>query len=47
MKTHVNIHMSSVERLYNDGLITDNEYKKIMDRIVSEKVKEGAKARNG
>lgn len=37
MKNNIIIHKSSVERFYNDGTITYDEYKRIIDRIVNEK----------
>lgn len=40
MKIPLNIHTSSVDRLYNDGIITKEEYEEIMLRIIAEKVKE-------
>lgn len=43
MKTPLNIHISSVDRLYNDGIITKEEYESIMLRIVSKKVEEKEK----
>lgn len=44
MKTSLNIHTVSVDRLYDDNLITKEEYEKIMSRIIAKKVeaKEGA-----
>lgn len=33
MKTPANIHISSVERLLRDGIITPEEYKAILNRI--------------
>lgn len=40
MKTPLNIHISSVDRLYNDGIITKEEYEAIMLRIIADKAKE-------
>lgn len=47
MKTPLNIHMSSVDRLYNDGIITKEEYEAIMLRIIAENVKEKEGANDG
>lgn len=45
MKTPTSIYISAIERLYNDGFITNEEYKSIMLRIVLANVsaKEGEK----
>lgn len=45
MKTPTSIHISAIERLYNDGFTTNEEYKAIMLRIVLANVsaKEGEK----
>lgn len=47
MKTPLNIHISSVDRLYNDRIITQEEYETIMLRIIAEKVKEKEGANDG
>lgn len=47
MKTPITIHISAVDRLYNDSMITDNEYKTIMERIATAKVAEKAGEKNG
>lgn len=38
MKTPINIHITAVDRLYNDKIITSEEYKVIMERLITEKV---------
>lgn len=40
MKTYINIHINSLNRLFNDKLITADEYKRIMNRIVAEDIKD-------
>lgn len=39
MTTPIQIHVSSIERLYSDSLITDDEYKRIMNRLISASLK--------
>lgn len=34
------IHISALNRMFRDGLVTDKEYKTIMDRIVSATIKD-------
>lgn len=47
MKTSPSIHMSALDRLYVDGLITGQEYKTIIARIINEKVKDKEVGDNG
>lgn len=47
MKTPVNIYTTALVRLYDDGLVTDKEYKSIMDRIVAQKIEERAVEKDG
>lgn len=47
MKTPLRIHIANLDRLYNDGLVTDKEYKSIMERITAERLKERAESKNG
>lgn len=34
------IHIAALDRMYRDDLVTDKEYKAIMDRIVSANIKD-------
>lgn len=48
MTIPIQIHVSSIERLYSDNLITDEEYKRIMNRLISASLKaKEAKDNNG
>lgn len=47
MKTPTSVHISSLERLYFDELVTDTEYQKIMSRIVAVNVEEKRKEKGG
>lgn len=47
MKTPVNIYTTALGRLYDDGLVTDKEYKAIMDRIVAQRIAERAVDKDG
>lgn len=38
MKTPINIYTTALSRLYDDGLVTDKEYKSIMDRITAQRI---------
>lgn len=42
MKTPINIYTTALARLYDDGLVTDKEYKAIMDRIIAQRIAERA-----
>lgn len=42
MKTPINIYTTALTRLYDDGLVTDKEYKAIMDRIIAQRIAERA-----
>lgn len=42
MKTSINIYTTALARLYDDGLVTDKEYKAIMDRIIAQRIAERA-----
>ena len=47
MKTPMNIHTTALGRLYDDGLVTNKEYKAIMDRIVAQSIAERAVEKDG
>lgn len=47
MKTLINIYTTALGRLYDDGLVTDKEYKAIMDRIVARRIAERAEEKDG
>lgn len=47
MKTPLRILIANLDRLYNDGLLTDKEYKSIMERIIAERLNERAVSKNG
>lgn len=47
MKIQLTIHISAVDRLYNDKIITSEEYNTIMARLISERIKEKESADNG
>lgn len=47
MKTPINIYTIALARLYDDGLVTDKEYKAIMDRIIAQRIAERAEEKNG
>lgn len=47
MKTPVNIYTTALVRLYDEGLVTDKEYKPIMDRIVAQTIAERAVEKDG
>lgn len=42
MKTPINIYTTALARLYDNGLVTDKEYKAIMDRIIAQRIAERA-----
>lgn len=42
MKIPINIYTTALARLYDDGLVTDKEYKAIMERIVAQRIAERA-----
>lgn len=46
MKTPINIYTTALGRLY-DGLVTDKEYKAIMDRIIAQRIAERAVEKDG
>lgn len=41
MKAPISIYINSVERLFNDGIISKEEYEKIMLKIISIRAEEG------
>lgn len=47
MNFPINIYTTALVRLYDDGLVTDKEYKAIMDRIVAQKIVERAVEKDG
>lgn len=47
MKTPINIYTTALVRLYDEGLVTDKEYKAIMYRIIEQRISERAEEKNG
>lgn len=47
MKTPINIYTTARGRLYDDGLVTDKEYKAIMGRIIAQRIAERAVEKDG
>lgn len=47
MRTPVKIHMSSVERLYDDDIITSKEYESIMKKLAAIKTLEKERGKSG
>lgn len=47
MTTPFQIHVSAVDRLYDDAIITDDEYKRIMNRLILANIKEKEAKQDG
>ena len=47
MKTPINIYTTALGRLYDYGIVTDKEYKAIMDRISAQRIAERAVEKDG